>query len=181
MPAIAILETGAGVALVFFLPGYGLTKAVFPEWRVRGTAGLRRLVELVTLSFVLSVALTVLVGYLLLASSPGGFQASWTDPLLEISLAGIAVVGLGAALVRGGFSREPPVGASPPPVAHGEEDALELTRQLDELGREARRIQHTLRAQRATASERERLEARLSEIDRESAELRAGREAEYAG
>ena len=173
------LEEVLGLLLVFFLPGYTVTKAVFPEWRIRGTGALRRLVEVVTLSFVLSIVLTVLVGYLELTFAPGGFRAYWSDPVIEVSLIAIVFVAFVAGLARGAYRREPPTRPSVP-GAEGEEGAFELTRKLDRLGREGRTIRHTLRVTAPSASERDRLEARLHEVENESAELERRREAEYA-
>ena len=173
------VEVVAGLLLVFFLPGYAVSKALFPEWRIRGSGALRRLIELVTLSFVLSVVLTVVVGYFELTWVPGGFQASWTDPVLEVSLAGIAVVAFVLGLARGAYRTEPPVVPSHPPPG-GEEGAFELTRRLDLLGREGRRIRHALRASQPAPSERARLESRLHGVESERAELERQRESDYA-
>src|SRR5271154_4391397 len=107
-------EAFAGLLLVFFVPGYTLTKATFPEWRLRGTDALLRVLETVTLALVLSVVLAILVGYALLAAAPGGFQASWSAPLLEACLAGVAVVGFVFGWYRGAYRRGPP---PPPPPA----------------------------------------------------------------
>jgi len=172
-------EIVAGFLLVFFVPGYSVTRAVFPEWRIRGHDAMRRVVEELTLSLVLSVVLTVLVGDGLLSLTPSGFQASWSDPALEVALAAIAGVALVIAWARGSFRREAPSRA-PRTEAGGEEGALELTFQLDELSREERRIRHLLRAGVENAQERERLYERLEAIRAESLELARRREAEYA-
>jgi len=92
MTILSVVEGVAGGLLLFFVPGYALTKAVFPEWRVRGRNAGRRLVEVVTLSFVTSIGLTVVVGFGLLDLAPGGFSAAWSDPLLEAALAAVAGV-----------------------------------------------------------------------------------------
>jgi hypothetical protein len=178
MPTANLPEAITGLLLVFLVPGFTLTKALFPEWRVRGPEGLRRLVELVTLSFVLSVVLTVLVGYVWLVSLPGGFQASWSDPGVEATLAGISVVGFVAGYLRGAYRREAP----PSPTVRGEPEAdpFELTRLLDRLAREERRIQHELRVRVRDEHERGRLERRLEEIRAETAELARRQEASYA-
>jgi hypothetical protein len=173
------LEVVVGFLLVFFVPGYALTKATFPEWRVRGPDGLLRLVELVTLGFVLSVVLTVLVGYGLLAVSPAGFQAYWSDPVLEAILAAIAIAGFAVAGFRGGFAREPPA-ARPPDDAFGERGAWELSRELDRLAREERRLQHELRVNGSDPAEARRLHGELDRVGAERAELQRRREAEYA-
>jgi hypothetical protein len=177
MSAAALPEAIAGVLLVFFVPGYAVTKATFPEWRVRGAGGARRLLEIATLSFVLSVVLTVLAGYLLLVAAPAGFQAYWSDPVLEAVLAGVALIGLVVAWFRGGFARTAPA-ARRPEASGGEEGAWELTRELDRLAREERRIEHALRTK--AECDTPRLEQELTELRARSAALRARREAEYA-
>ena len=174
------VEVAAGLLLVFFLPGYAVSRALFPEWRMRGPGALRRLVELVTLSFVLSVVLTVLVGYFELTFAPGGFRAYWTDPVLELFLLGITIVAFGLGLVRGAYRSAPPLRAPVPPGAAGEEGAFELTRRLDLLAREGRRLRHALRAAQPTPVERARLESRLDELETECAELKRRREHDYA-
>lgn len=179
MSGWSVLAPVAGILLVFFVPGYAVSKALFPEWRVRGADGLRRLVELLTLSFVLSVVLTVLVGYALLTIGPSGFQAYWSEPVLEAALAGVAAVAAVLGILRGAYARQAPVGppASPSPSDSG---AFELTRRLDELGREERRIRDSLRSARQDPGERRRLSDRLEEIRAERDDLARKREAEYA-
>ena len=108
MTLLGLAEGVAGGLLLFFLPGYAVTKALFPEWRVRGPEGGRRLLETVTLSFVTSVGLTVVVGFGILDLVPGGFAATWSDPVLEGALAAVALVGFVAAFFRGAFARTPP-------------------------------------------------------------------------
>src|SRR5271156_4009889 len=98
------VEALAGLLLVFVLPGLAVARALFPEWRFRGAEGLPHLVETAALTIVLSVALTILVGFGLL-NTPAGFSASWSDPVLEIILAGITVAGFVVAGYRGAFSR----------------------------------------------------------------------------
>ncbi len=179
MSGASVPEAVAGFLLIFFVPGYALTKAVFPEWRLRGAGAIRRAVEIGTLSFVLSVVLTVLVGYGLLVAAPGGFQAYWSDPVLEAVLAGIAAVGFAAAWGRGAFRRTPPT-VPPPEASHAEEGAWELSRELDRLDTEARRVRHRLRTEVRDPAERDRLNARLEEIRSETLEIARRREAEYA-
>jgi hypothetical protein len=173
-----LLEIIAGTLLVFFVPGYTITRALFPEWRLRGPNAYLRLLETVALALVTSVVLTVLVGYLLLAAAPGGFQAYWSDPVLEVSLAGVALVGFVAGWVRGAYRREPP----PSPTfadESGEEGAWELTRELERLGREERRLNHALRTSK-DAGDEGRLRDELAQVRAERDQLRERREAEYA-
>jgi Protein of unknown function (DUF1616) len=178
MTALGGLETIVGGLLVFFVPGYFTTRALFPEWRLRGPTAPRRLVETLTLSFVLSVTWTVLVGYLLLTTAPGGFQAYWTDPVLEGVLAGVSVVALGAGVVRGAYGRTmvPSARAEPDPAGSG---AWELSRELDRLEREERRLRRALRSSVGSDKERD-LQDRLATVESQTEELRRRREAEYA-
>ncbi len=137
------VEVVLGVLVVFFLPGFGVVVATFPEWRYRGRNALERGLTTLTLSVVLSVALTVLVGYGLLALSPSGFAASWTNPTLEVGLGIIALLGLGVGWLRGAFAR------TPPPVPRPESadvDPYELARELDHLRRECREIRRRRRS-----------------------------------
>jgi hypothetical protein len=176
MSALGVGEAVVGGALLFFVPGFAVTRALFPEWRLRGTGALRRGLETATLSFVLSVTLTVLVGYGLLGLAPGGFSATWSDPLLEAVLAAIAVIAFATAGLEGAFSRHGTV--RPVPAAEpGGEGAWELTRELDRLRREEVRLARSLRAAppdaAALEAERNRVVARVEELER-------AREAEYA-
>jgi hypothetical protein len=168
----------AGLLLLFFVPGYAVTKATFPEWRVRGRVAVLRLLEIATLAFVTSVGLAVLVGYLLLVGGPTGFQAYWSDPQLEIGLGVIALGGFLVGWFRGAYRREAP--APPVPEAPSEPDAWELVAALDRLRRDERRVRHDLRRAAAGSPEAARLEHELDRIRAESSELSARREAEYA-
>ncbi|MFY9717906.1 MAG: DUF1616 domain-containing protein, partial [Thermoplasmata archaeon] len=66
MEAVELLEATVGGLLLFVVPGFTLARCLFPEWRFRGPDGARRALETATLAFVLSIALTVLVGSALL-------------------------------------------------------------------------------------------------------------------
>jgi hypothetical protein len=171
-------EAVLGGLLLFFVPGFFATRALFPEWRIRGPSALRRLVETVTLSFVLSVTLTVLVGYLLLAATPGGFQAYWTDPVLEAALAGVGIAAFGAGVLRGAYAREVPAPRRAEPDPGGSK-AWDLTRELDRLRQEERRLRHALRISAGSAEERE-IRERLTKVEDDTEALRRRREAEYA-
>ncbi|HYA57397.1 MAG TPA: DUF1616 domain-containing protein [Thermoplasmata archaeon] len=178
MTILSVVEGVAGALLLFFVPGYALTKAIFPDWRVRGRNAGRRLVEVVTLSFVTSIGLTVVVGFGLLDLAPGGFSAAWSDPLLEAALAAVAGVALLASFVRGAWARTPPAVAAPStPV--GEEGAWELSRELERLGRDERRLEHALRVAAGTPADKARLSAELDSVKAEREALRRGREEEY--
>ncbi len=174
-----ILQEAAGFLLVFGLPGYTATKALFPEWRIRGPEALLRAVEIGTLSLLLSVTFTILVGFIL-GSLPGGlFQASWTNPLLEIVLAAVTVVAAVVGLLNGAYRREPPrVPASE--LAPGEDRSWELLKTMNTLHRQERRLRHEIRTRKADDPGRARLEAELRSVENRGEELRRAREAEYA-
>jgi Protein of unknown function (DUF1616) len=179
MTSTSLLEAGAGLLLLFFVPGYATTRAIFPEWRLRGPDPWRTGLETVTLSFVLSIGWTVVVGYLLLQGSGAGFQADWAHPQLEL---GLTLVALGAFLIgwaEGAYARKAPSPrrATPDP---GGEGAWELSRRLDRLDQEERRLEHQLRvASRSTPAAGE-LRSRLTALQEESSRLRRAREEEYA-
>ncbi|MGA8664351.1 MAG: DUF1616 domain-containing protein [Thermoplasmata archaeon] len=170
-------EVVAGLLLLFFVPGYAMTKAIFPEWRVRGPTATLRLLEITTLSFVTSLVLAVLVGYFLLVAGPNGFQAYWSDPILEAVLAGIAAIAFGLGWYRGAYRRTPPT--SLPPEPGEERGTWETVEELDRLRREERRVRHELRRAGTGSTDSARLRSELERIQSEAAELRSRREAEY--
>ena len=176
-PLDAVLA-GVGLLLVFVLPGFTVTKAVFPEWRVRGRSAGVVAVELAALSVVTSVSFTILFGYGLLSLPGAGFAAGWSNPLLEMILAGVAAIGLVVGIARGAYAPTPPA-VSPPEPSPGSEDGWQLIEQLHAIDRERRRVRHALRAGTASKEESNRQRERLDQLDRESEMLRARREAEY--
>ena len=179
MSGTTAVEAAAGLLLVFLLPGYTTTRAIFPEWRVRGPGAWRVGLEVVTLSFVLSLGWTLVLGYLLLAGAPGGFQASWSDPELEVGLLVVTLLAFVAGWRVGAYATEPPPSAAP--AQSGEEGAWELTRHLDANAREERRLEHALRVGPSTeAPGPAELQRRLDELHAEDDRLRQDREHEYA-
>ncbi|HYK93966.1 MAG TPA: DUF1616 domain-containing protein [Thermoplasmata archaeon] len=169
-----------GILLVFVLPGYTVTKAVFPDWRVRGpTAGLVA-VQLAALTLVTSVALTVLVGFALLVLPGQGFAATWGDPVLEEALAVISAGALVIGLVRGAYHRIPPP-AHPLEPAPGADDGWGLLDRLHAIDRERRRIRHALRRGMPSDVDAQRQRELLERLDHEADTLQRQREAEYAG
>ncbi|MCI4349476.1 MAG: DUF1616 domain-containing protein [Thermoplasmata archaeon] len=166
-----------GLLLLFFLPGFAVTRALFPEQRVVRPRSIRTLVEQVTLSVFVSLALTVLVGFALLGTS-GGFGAAPSDPLVELALVAVTVVALVTAVLRGSFSAVPPATVST--EEPGNEGALELVRALDDLAREERRLRHRMRGAPGDSLEHAKVAAELETVRDEATRLRARREAEYA-
>jgi Protein of unknown function (DUF1616) len=174
------LLAAVGLLLLFFVPGYAVVKATFPEWRVRGPDALRRGLEIGTLAFVLSVVLTVVIGYVLLAGAPGGFQAAWSQPVLEAALAAIAAVAFVAGWVRGAYRRDPPVVRNLADPDAGEAGAWEITRELERLQREERRLLHRIRTSPPEGAARDRVEQELRQVREKVGEIQRLREAEYA-
>lgn len=175
------VEAVLGFVLLFFLPGYAVTRALFPEWRLIGPLALRRAVEVVTLSFVLSIVLTVLAGYLLLSVAPGGFQADWSQPVLEVALAAIALVAFLVGWGEGAYRRTPRAGVIPSPAPpEGEEGAWPLARELDRLATEERRLRRALKSTPRASPEEKDLRRRLQEVMAQEETLGREREREYA-
>lgn len=171
MDLFALPEALVAGGLLFFVPGFAVARAVFPERRFRGPAGLRGAFELVVLSFVLSVALTVLVGYVVLTVFPSGFSAAWSSPTIEVVLTAVTGVALAVGALEGSYRRAP--SPSVPAADDGEEGAWELTQELDRLGARRRALR---RAAPADASSAERTR---EEIDREEQAVATAREAAY--
>ncbi len=179
MEGVTIVEVALAALLAFFVPGYCVTRATFPEWRVVRPLHRLRLLETIALSFVVSVALTVVVGEILLAASPSGFQAYWTDPILESLLGALALVAFAVAWVRGAFRPTPPGGPSHVDASR-EEDPWALMGELDRLERDRRRAMHQLRRSRAGTPEFARIQAEINRIDSRRVEILREREEEYA-
>jgi hypothetical protein len=177
--SVNLAEAIAGFLLIFFLPGYALSRAVFPDWRLRGERAIERGVELVTLSFVTSIVLTILTGFVLL-QGPTGFQADWSHPLLEVGLGTIAAGGFVIGALRGAYRREPPAAVALEP-APGADGAWELLRRFEANERERRRVVHELRRAPPGSAKAAELEERRRALEVKSAEMRRAREAEYAG
>lgn len=179
MDPLGLVQAVAGGALVFFVPGYAVAKAVFPERRLVGPTAVAWALELVALAFVLSVVLTVTVGYVLLAGTPGGFSASWTDPRLEGGLAAIALVAFVAGWQEGAYARVPPARRRTIEEP-GTGGAWELSDRLDRLQRERLGLDRQLRATPSTDAGRiAQLTADRDRVVAEEEELRRRREEEY--
>jgi hypothetical protein len=167
-----------GLLLVFVLPGYTVTRATFPEWRVRGPAAGLVAVQLAALTLVTSVALTVLLGFALLVLPGDGFQSTWSDPVLEGALAGVAVLALAVGFVRGAYARAPPTAPAPEP-APGADDGWPLLERMQAIDRERRRIRHALRTHSSDWEAAPRQREVLEQLDRDAERIRREREAEY--
>jgi hypothetical protein len=177
--ATPLAEALVGFLLVFVLPGFTIAKALFPEKRVRAAEGLLWAVELATLTVFLSVVLTILVGFALLNVTPGGFAASWTNPVLEVGLASIAAVGLVVGVLRGAYRTTPPEAPALEP-SPGADDGWGLLRRLELAHRDERRLRHTLRRKGLTTAEEDRVHGELDRVTSEIQRLRQEREGQYA-
>jgi hypothetical protein len=172
------LESIAGALLLFVLPGLAWTRALFPEWRYRGPLAITRAIETATAAFVMSLAVTILVGFALTFNASGPFPATWSDPVLEFALAAIAAVGFVLAYFRGAFDRIPPVAPTPEP-SPGADAPTVILEELAELRTSERRLRHRLRQRGLGANERERIEAELGTVERKVEDLRRRREDDY--
>lgn len=140
--SVGVVQAGAGLLLILVVPGFFLSRALFPEWRFRGPEGATHAVETAALSVVLSVSCAILVGTALL-NGPG-FAAGWADPSLELVLVTIAAAAAVIAFLRGAFARIAPR-APPLEPSDGEGDAWDRLREREELARQERRLRHELR------------------------------------
>jgi len=179
MSALDLPEAVAGGLLLFVLPGLTVARALFPEWRFRGPGGPRRALETATLAFVVSVALTVLVGAVLLGLAPGGFSASWGDPLLEAVLAGITMIAFVVGMLEGAYARSAP-SRTLAEAGPGEEGAWELTRELDRLRREESRLERRLASAATDPQGSQALRTELTTVRERRSALERRREEEYA-
>lgn len=165
-----------GVLLLYVAPGFGVTAALFPERLRPSDARARSWLEVATLAFVLSLAMTILFGELLQAT-PAGFSATWSVPSLQVLDGLVAVMGVGVGAVRGAFSRRTdPVGTGGT-VGEGTWPAL---RELERLAEARRAVDRSLREPGLLPARREELDRRRRELDDEDALLRRRREAEFA-
>ncbi len=170
--SVGLPEAALGLLLLFVLPGLTWTQATFPEWRFHGPGALERGVATAALAVLMSSAMTILVGFLLLNSAVG-FSAAWSEPTLEGILAGVAVAGAIVAAVRGAYSHTAPTGPAPESPA-GDEGSWRTIRELERLHREQRKLQHVRRVA-TDVSEATRAELRLREVDAEIERLREER------
>ncbi|MCI4334556.1 MAG: DUF1616 domain-containing protein [Thermoplasmata archaeon] len=172
------LEYWLGGALLFALPGYAWSRALFPEWRLQGRYALDHAVRLGTLSFVWSLAFLVVVGSTL-SELPGlGFSAAWSDPRLEIVLAGLTAAGAAVAVLRHLLPATTPSPSAERP--RGADSPLGLHRELDRITREERRLRRALARSPAGSEGASRLSEELERLRAESVTLRERRQEEYA-
>jgi hypothetical protein len=172
------IEFWVGGLLLFALPGYAWTRALFPEWRLRGVHALDRAVRTGTLSFVWSLAFVVVVGSTLSEIPSLGFSAAWSDPRLELLLAGLSAIGFTLAILRGAF--RPEMGGNVAPPGPGEDSPLPWLREFDRIAREERRLKRALARSAPDSEGARRLASELDRLDSESRSLRRRREEQYA-
>lgn len=175
--AVPIEEALLAIGLIYLIPGFAVSRAVFPEWRFRGPLGLQRVVETVALSLILSVALVVLTGFAL-SNAPVGFNAGWSDPLLEAILTVITIVALVIAAYRGAFSREAPPDRENEPASDG--TTWNSVRELDRIARRERRLEHALRRSGVSESEAIQLREELIQLRLTADAIKQRRESELA-
>ena len=178
----ALFAVGA-IVLFFFLPGYLLVKALWPEKRWRGPQGAITAVEMLTGGFVASLGIFLIVGFVL--GNTGQFYASPSSPTLEGILAVLAVIFLALGWIQGAYRKDPPPAPSfvEPPLP-GEEDLEPMLGRFQEWAREERRLQrevHRARREGAPSADRARLEEQLQELRAVRRKAERTREEELSG
>lgn len=173
----AFLTGPAALVLLFVVPGFGVTCAVFPE-RIRPARDRNRVwLEVATVTFLTSLSVTILLGELLQAGP--GFSASWGDPRLELLDLAVGVVGLGFGRARGAF-RRPATAPGVPGETSAPRGGWETLRALERLTAEERSIDRRLRRASLPATERDELERRRDDLARERRKIVDQRRSEYA-
>lgn len=193
MDAVQVLQTLATILLVFFVPGYFLTKALFP--RPREFSDELPEVYTVAFSMCLSIAVTILSGTALAMLPPdpvtgrGYFDAPYIVTSLLLLTGAFAAVAWwrgafpGLARVSRRLERRPSAptdgtGVADDPKRYWKEQDL-LARRL-ELRSQIRRLERTGRGSRKDKSYYQRRKAEVTEelvgVDDKLARLRADRE-----
>lgn len=187
MSALDPLFGVLALALFFFVPGYLLVKALWPEkrWRGAGSEGSITAIEMVTGGFVASLGIFLLVGFAL--GNAGDFEASPSEPLLEGILAAFALVFFLLGWVRGAYRADPPPAPSyVEPPAPGEEDLIPTLKKFQDWGREERRLQREIRRAKregAGGTELGKLKGQLQDLrdERRAAEAERQRDVDGQG
>lgn len=150
--AVDPLFSLAALVLLFFLPGYLLMKALWPEHRVRGPGGRLWLLQVLAGGVVLSTVLSILIGFYL--GNVGLFQAGPSQPYLEALLGALSAVFFVAGWFRGAFARTAP---APAPVGGeelpAEDDTGDYWKSLEEMARTERRLRHEIRSLRKSGKD----------------------------
>jgi hypothetical protein len=166
------------LVLFFFLPGYLLMKALWPEWRIRGKAAVERGVTMVTGAVVSSTAMTILVGFVL--GNTASFQAGPDNPLLEAVLLVLSVAFFLVGLWRGAYSKWPL--PSPSYAEHalkGEDDTEAFVEEIEAIVREELRLKAEIKhAKRENPEKAERLKEELDAHVSRRRELEKARESQ---
>lgn len=188
-----------GLVLLFFAPGFTLLHALFPGRRYFGPF---HPIAMPTLSVVVSVGVLVLVGTALgfLPGGPGDDARGWFQggqtgaPILELTLAGIALVLFVVAWWRGAFPLLGRRAEYDGWTERGEPEEITLLRDLrleeERLRKEAARVRRRARGSRDTgvktalseaASEleedRRAVSARARDLEKRAGERRYGAQA----
>lgn len=181
-PGDALFAVGS-LALFFFVPGYLMVKALWPEKRWRGPDRSAVALEMVTGGFVASLGIFLLVGFAL--GNTGNFWASSSDPVLQEVLVAFALLFLGLGWFRGAFARDPPpVPRFVEPEGPGEEPVEPVVERFRRMMREEAKLEREIRQRRragAPAGEIEALQAELKSLRESRRKAEREREASYDG
>jgi hypothetical protein len=171
------LFSALALVLFFFFPGYLLMKSLWPEWRIRGKAGVERGLTMVAGAVVSSTAMTILVGFIL--GNTASFQAGPGNPILEEVLAVLSVIFLLLGLWRGAYSTTTPQGSPlAEPALQGEDDTEAFVGKIEAMVREELRLKGEIkRARRENPEQAGRLKEELDTRISQRREMEREREA----
>lgn len=169
---VNVLFALGALALFFFVPGYLLMKALWPEKRWRGPDATIVAIEMVTGGFLASLSLFLLVGFVL--GNAGEFEAGASDPLLEGILAGFAAIFFVVGWFLGAYRREaPPAPSFVEPPAPGEEDLGPILDRFQAWSREERELRRELHHLRRSGGDPKEVERVTQELETLKAQRRA--------
>jgi hypothetical protein len=152
------------LALFFFVPGYLLVKALWPEKRWKGPEAPITALEMVTGGFLASLGLFLVIGFAL--GNTGVFQAGPSDPLLEEILLGLSVLFLVVGWVVGAYRKEAPAAPSfVEPPGPGEEDLGPVLDQFQRWNREERDLRREIHRLRREGGSADALKQKQEELD----------------
>ncbi|HVL48669.1 MAG TPA: DUF1616 domain-containing protein [Candidatus Thermoplasmatota archaeon] len=132
------IQSAVALALIAFVPGFFLVKALFPRPRAAGFDALLTGFLSVATSLAITIVVGVVLGFLP-AEGRGYFQAAGSGfPFIESSLALVSVALAAVAWRRGAFRRESGAPVGPKPAEHANLEPL-LANRLTEAELESKK------------------------------------------
>lgn len=152
------------LALFFFVPGYLLVKALWPEKRWAGPGAPIVALEMVTGGFLASLGLFLVVGFVL--GNTSSFAAGPGDPFLEEILLGLSAAFFVVGWFLGAYRKEAPATPSfVEPPAPGEADLGPVLDTFQGLNREERELRREIHRLRREGGKPEELAQRREELE----------------